>query len=203
MSINSLVNTHTIIPSSEIYGPGVRWVLWTQGCSLGCKGCWNTETWDPSNGKLLSLIELKKSIDDADGVEGITLLGGEPLQQASVMLELIRYAKGKDLSVMLYTGYYEKEFDETMKQCFELSDLVIQGRYVEEKRDLGLLWRGSTNQIIESPTGYYDVEQFEEAQEVEIHIDHDSGQVTVTGYPDADIIEMVEGLSNSKIPFKI
>ena len=207
MSQDSLFNVHTILPSSEVYGPGLRWVLWTQGCTLACKGCWNTETWSKQKGVLMTMSDVKSSLDCAEeeieGIEGITILGGEPLQQASATLELIHYARSKNLTVMLYTGYYESEFDEIMQQCFDNSDLVIQGRYVEEKRDLGLLWRGSTNQILESPTKRYDVSNFREAQEVEIQIDHDTGQVTVTGYPDAQILEMVEELSTSKLSSRI
>ena len=79
-----------------------------------------------------------------------------------------------------------------MWECYNSSDLVISGRYVQSKRDLGLVWRGSTNQVLESPSNYYDVEHYEENQEVEIQIDHNTGEVLITGYPDINIISMVE-----------
>ena len=73
--------------------------------------------------------------------------------------------------------------------------MVIAGRYRDELRDVGLVWRGSTNQILESPTGYYDVTIFEESQEIEVHIDHETNEVTLTGYPDIEIVEMIKQLT--------
>ena len=66
-------------------------------------------------------------------------------------------------------------------------------------RDLGLIWRGSTNQRLESPTGRYDVSIFEEEQEVEIQIDHATGELTVTGYPDVNILAMIEELTGNAL----
>ena len=183
---------HDIIPASSIYGPGDRWVLWVQGCTLGCKGCWNVNTWTSKTGSIRSVDSLVEEFEQSqDSIEGITILGGEPLQQAEGTLELIKRAKQLNLTVMLYTGYEEKEYDSIMQECHDLSDLVIGGRYVESLRDPGLRWRGSTNQNIISPTGRYNPDEFEEWEEVEIIIDHDSGQITITGYPDEDFESML------------
>ena len=64
---------------------------------------------------------------------------------------------------------------------------------------MGLVWRGSTNQVLESPNNYYDVEHYEENQEVEIQIDHNTGEVLITGYPDINIISMVEELTGRNL----
>ena len=191
------INTHKFVESSMIYGPGKRWVLWTQGCTLACRGCWNTQTWAKHGGKEISISTLVESITCQEDIEGITILGGEPFQQLDGIAELIKSVKQLGLTVMLYTGYEKAEFNDLMWQCFNSSDLVIAGRYRNDLRDVGLVWRGSTNQILESPTGYYDVTKFEESQEVEIHIDHETNQVTLTGYPDLQIIEMINQLTNS------
>ena len=180
-----------------IYGPGKRWVLWTQGCTLACKSCWNTQTWAKHGGKEISISTLVESITCQEDIEGITILGGEPFQQLDGIAELIKSVKQLGLTVMLYTGYEKAEFNDLMWQCFNSSDLVIAGRYRHDLRDVGLIWRGSTNQILESPTGYYDVTKFEESQEVEIHIDHETNEVTLTGYPDLQIIELINQLTNS------
>ena len=190
------INTHKIVESSMIYGPGKRWVLWTQGCILACKGCWNTQTWSKRGGDEKSISQLIESITSQEDIEGITILGGEPFQQLDGIAELIKSVKQLGLTVMLYTGYEKAEFNDLMWQCFNSSDLVIAGRYREELRDVGLIWRGSTNQILESPTGHYDVAKFEESQEVEIHIDHETNEVTLTGYPDLQIVEMIKQLTN-------
>ncbi len=189
------INVHNVVESSMIYGPGKRWVLWTQGCTLGCKGCWNTQTWSKKNGETWSISQLLESISSQEDIEGITILGGEPFQQLDGIAELIKYVKQLGLTVMLYTGFEKAEFNDLMWQCFNSSDLVIAGRYRDELRDVGLVWRGSTNQILESPTGYYDVTKFEESQEIEVHIDHETNEVTLTGYPDIEIVEMIKQLT--------
>ena len=189
------INVHNVVESSMIYGPGKRWVLWTQGCTLGCKGCWNTQTWSKKSGETWSISQLLESISSQEDIEGITILGGEPFQQLDGIAELIKSVKQLGLTVMLYTGYEKAEFNDLMWQCFNSSDLVIAGRYREELRDVGLVWRGSTNQILESPTGYYDVTKFEESQEIEVHIDHETNEVTLTGYPDIEIVEMIKQLT--------
>lgn len=190
-----MIRVHDVLPRSSIYGPGERWVLWVQGCTLGCKGCWNVETWSRRTGtertvaSLVSELEVAASAGD---LEGISLLGGEPLQQAEPVLELIHAAREMGLSVLLYTGYEPEEYDPTMQACHDGSDLVIGGRYVEALRDPFLRWRGSSNQRLVSPTGRYDVDAFEDLQEVEVLIDHDTGQMTVTGYPEADLLRLVQ-----------
>ena len=105
--------------------------FWVQGCTLGCKGCWNEETWEHGIGETVTLEELKSSIQEAGNIEGITILGGEPLQQKIPVLNLIKYVKTIGLTVMLYTGYQKKEFDDIMWECYNSSDLVISGRYVQ------------------------------------------------------------------------
>ena len=190
-----MIRVHDVLPRSSIYGPGERWVLWVQGCTLGCKGCWNVETWSRRTGTertVASLVSELEAAASAGDLEGISLLGGEPLQQAEPVLELIYAAREMGLSVLLYTGYEPEEYDPTMQACHDGSDLVIGGRYVEALRDPFLRWRGSSNQRLVSPTGRYDVDAFEDLQEVEVLIDHDTGQMTVTGYPEADLLHLVQ-----------
>lgn len=182
------IRVHDIVPHSEIYGPGIRWVIWVQGCTLACEGCWNKETWSQRKGELRSVQSLLEELSEVQGIEGITILGGEPLQQAEPVLTLIEGAGKLGLTVMLYTGYEFHEMNEVMQACYFASDIAITGRYIAEQRDLGLLWRGSSNQLIESPTGRYADLEITEAQEVEVLIDHESGQVTMLGYPDEQIL---------------
>ena len=76
---------------SEIYGPGLRAVFWTQGCNLACKGCWNTQYWSKKGGNPILVSRLLEELDSINGIEGITLLGGEPLQQAEASLQPVSY----------------------------------------------------------------------------------------------------------------
>lgn len=184
---------HDIVPVSTVYGPGQRWVLWVQGCTLGCKGCWNTQTWSRRGGDWRTVASLVDELKAAHGgLEGITILGGEPLEQSSSVLALMREAKSLGLTVMLYTGFEQEEYSPDMQACHDLSDLLIGGRYDESKRDPTLRWRGSTNQSFLSPTGRYDPAAFENFEEVEIIIDHETGQITMTGYPDEELKRFLE-----------
>ena len=110
---------------SEIYGPGIRSVFWTQGCTLACKGCWNTQYWPNRGGEEISVSTILSQLEELKDIEGITLLGGEPLQQPQACLELIQGCKEIGLSVFIYTGYEPSEFDEVMQSCFDLCDIAV------------------------------------------------------------------------------
>jgi len=172
---------------SEIYGPGIRSVIWLQGCTLACKGCWNTQYWPSKGGEGISVSQLLSEIDLLGDIEGITLLGGEPLQQASATLALIEGCKQRDLTVFLYTGYEPEEFDVTMQACFDASDIVITGRYEQEKRDTTLRWRGSLNQQVHFISGRYNQSVLEERTEVECHI-LPNGNLTIVGYAEPEFL---------------
>lgn len=183
------MNIAEIVNSSEIYGPGNRFVIWVQGCSLRCKGCWNSEMHSKEPNKKMSVESIFKRIQETENIEGITILGGEPLQQAEPILSLARKAKGWGLTIMLYTGYEMKEIrNKAAKELLDLSDIIIMGRYIHEKRSINLKWRGSTNQQIIFNNIKYE-KKFEneiEENQAEIHIS-DDGEITVIGYPDEEL----------------
>ena len=128
---------------STIYGPGIRFVIWTQGCTLACEGCWNKQYWAKNKGIEIQVEHLFERISNTKGIEGITLLGGEPLQQSFAVLNLIKRVKKVGLSVFLYTGYNIEEFNKIQLECYNLSDIVVSGRYIHSERDTNLRWRGS------------------------------------------------------------
>ena len=178
-----------IVESSRIYGPGSRTVLWLQGCSIQCEGCWNDELWSFSGGKKMSSDEIIQILqNNTDG--GLTLLGGEPLDQAPAVLELIEKCHKSGFDVMLYTGYELEELSKVQKQCAEQSDIVIHGRYVDELRSENLLWRGSTNQkILIKNQKYFSIDLTEKRQ-MEIHLKEDGG-MKVIGYPTPELLESI------------
>lgn len=178
---------------SEIYGPGLRAVIWTQGCNLACKGCWNTQYWSKKGGNIIQVSTLLEELDLIDGIEGITLLGGEPLQQSEASLELIQGCKEKGLTVFLYTGYDLSEFDLTMQQCFDLSDIAVTGRFVQELRDTTLRWRGSRNQQVHFISNAYDESVLQEQTEVECHI-LPNGEIHMVGYAETELAQLLEGI---------
>ena len=193
-SDNSHINVAEILPRSRIYGPGERMVIWVQGCALRCPGCWNEEMWPFEERNLYTTDALLSEILSVEDLEGITLLGGEPLHQAPALLELVTRVRSSGLSVILYTGFEEEEItDPVSLALFQTSDIVIFGRYREDLRSDFLKWRGSENQKIVFPTSRYRAmkdEIDELTNEIEIHI-ADDGMITLVGYPGNEMKECI------------
>lgn len=186
---DDVLNIAEIIERSYILGPGTRYVIWVQGCKIRCKGCWNPEMHSNKPKKLMKVEQLAEKILSIHDIEGITILGGEPLNQSGQLLKLVRKMKENGLTTMLYTGYEEKEItNPDSKKLIEISDLTIMGRYREDCRSTNLKWRGSTNQRIIFNNKDYK-RQFQKEQDenqIEIHIT-EQGEITLLGYPSEDI----------------
>ena len=190
-----------MLHSSKIYGPGERTVLWLQGCSIQCENCWNDELWSFQGGQSIGNDEVITYAGTHKN-SGITLLGGEPLDQAPAVLKLIEAAQESGLDVLLYTGYELHELSSVQKQCVDLADIVIHGRYIHELRSLNLLWRGSTNQeILINNKRFRDIDLTEKRQ-MEVHIDS-RGQTKVVGYPTEELVESVSLLNGKMKSFKL
>lgn len=177
-----------LVAESYIYGPGKRFVIWLQGCSLHCTGCWNEDLWDFESGQPYTLDHILKLASSIPDLEGISLLGGEPLDQAPNLLSLIIKVKKLGLSIYLSTGYELDEIysDPLKRTIFDLCDIIISGRYKQELRDLNLKWRGSSNQVITINHNYIDFID-ERINQVEIHYSAD-GKIKIIGYPDEKMI---------------
>src|SRR5438309_11417506 len=103
-----LLQVAQIVPCTEAEGPGKRFALWFQGCPLRCPGCCNPEMLPFDGGHAVSLTDIVRQVEGAarqHGVEGITLLGGEPLAHAAGASRLARAVRERGLSVMVFTGY--------------------------------------------------------------------------------------------------
>jgi anaerobic ribonucleoside-triphosphate reductase activating protein len=140
-----------IIPESVVDGPGVRFVVFAQGCPHHCPGCHNSQTWDIDGGKEMTMQEIRKMLRKRKSkLRGITISGGEPFLQAVEMAALAREAKKMDLDVVTYTGYlYEELLTLKMpglKELLEVTDLLVDGPFRQELKDIALAFRGSSNQ---------------------------------------------------------
>jgi anaerobic ribonucleoside-triphosphate reductase activating protein len=139
---------------SVVDGPGIRFVVFAQGCPHQCPGCHNPETWDLAGGEEITVDELFSQIRDARLLQGVTFSGGEPFVQAAALACLGRNVKSLGLDIVTYTGYtFEEitkmaEHDKDIKNLLELSDLLVDGPYLAAERDLGIPFRGSRNQRI-------------------------------------------------------
>lgn len=188
-----MLNIASLAARSEIYGPGTRFVIWVQGCALRCPGCWNQDTWSFESRHMVDPEELARRVLHEVGLEGVTLLGGEPMHQAGELLTLVRAVRDRGLTVMTYTGYEVEELrSSAQRQLVAQSDIVVAGRFVQAQRDTGLRWRGSRNQRILFPTGRYRSLDQVEANEAEVVIDS-SGAVSVRGYPEPWLWEAISG----------
>ena len=137
-------------------GPGVGVSLFVQGCHLHCKGCFNSTAWDFNGGKEWNDDVKQKFLELASRpyIKRISILGGEPLspENSYDIYELITEINDKlpDKVIWLYTGYlFEYAINnESNRKILELCDVVVDDRYVEELKDIGLPWRGSSNQRV-------------------------------------------------------
>jgi anaerobic ribonucleoside-triphosphate reductase activating protein len=142
---------HHLSPSSRVNGPGSRFVIWTQGCSFNCPGCFNPETFPINAGMEYSVEALAGEIlSEQTRIAGITLSGGEPLLQHRPLQRLLSLIhKSADLGVILFTGFTWNEIMRIPNISPFLSevDLVISGRYQQAKRQAHHLI-GSTNKTL-------------------------------------------------------
>ena len=135
---------------SIVDGPGLRTVIWTQGCAHHCKGCQNEQTWDFNGGGLVPIPMVLEAIDELECQTGITFSGGDPMFQPSACNMIAKYAKEQGLDVWCYTGFtYEKLIsmnNPLIKEFLSNIDVLVDGPFILEERNLDLLFRGSNNQ---------------------------------------------------------
>ncbi|WP_394018083.1 anaerobic ribonucleoside-triphosphate reductase activating protein [Anaerococcus cruorum] len=134
-------------------GPGIRTSIFVTGCSLNCKNCFNKEYQDPNFGEEWTDEATKEIIDYLlkDEVAGLTILGGEPFESAKDLTTIVIDIKNKiDKPIWIYSGYtFEKLIENsTCKKLLEVVDVLVDGPFIEEKKDLKLKFRGSSNQRI-------------------------------------------------------
>jgi anaerobic ribonucleoside-triphosphate reductase activating protein len=153
-----LINIHAVIPRSRVNGPGLRMVVFFQGCKRACPGCFNPET-HPFEPRLLLTPEEVLDRYLAPGVEGLTVSGGEPFMQVEGLTGLLKAARlGRSLTTVVYTGleYREIEGDPAFRDALGHIDVLIDGPYEAGDRETTLLARGSRNQRFHFLTPRYD-----------------------------------------------
>lgn len=172
---------HAIEPRSRANGPGARFVVWFQGCSLGCAGCFNPATHPTVGGRDIAADELIGQLRSTAGIEGVTLSGGEPLQQPDAAVAILDAARELDLSTLAFSGYTIDEI-RTLPggpEVLAKLDVLIDGRYVAGDRFASGL-RGSANQRIHRLTERYSLAEIEATPVAEVRITP-SGEVVLTG----------------------
>src|SRR5262245_25076632 len=178
------------VASTEAEGPGRRTAIWLQGCSIRCAGCCNPEMFDPRRGEVWTSAGLLARVPD--GVEGITVLGGEPFDQAADAGELTRAARARGLTVMVFTGYTLSELRArgNAQDLLSSTDLLVDGRYERDRPEPpppgGRRWIGSSNQIMHFLSNAYSPGDPRMRASNTIEIRLASGKLTINGWPSAD-----------------
>lgn len=177
------IRIHHFEPVSQVNGPGKRLVVWVQGCALGCTGCFNPETHDFLGGETWEVEKLAQHIIRLqDGLEGLTISGGEPAHQHRALAQLIRQIRvSTKLSVLVFSGYDMDELKRLPKinEFLEGIDVLIAGRYVANQRVARNLI-GSGNKKLYFFTNRYTIKDMEEIPQAEILISAD-GEVILSG----------------------
>lgn len=141
---------HQFIPYTRVEGPGERACLQVQGCPIRCPGCAVPFTWSTKGGYDITVYELFQKILEGPKIEGITFLGGEPFEQAEALAELGGRLKEEGLSVMTFSGYLLENIQKANRKdwndLLKVTDLLIDGPFQKENRDLSRPWCGSSNQ---------------------------------------------------------
>ena len=150
------MNYEKIDKCSVSNGVGVRTVLWVSGCDIRCRNCHNPQTWDFDSGIPFTEETMQELLYDLSKpyIKGLTLSGGHPLDphNAPKVLEIVKRVKmvfpNKD--IWIYSGYVWEDIikDNTLKEILKCTDVLVDGAYVDELRDISLAFRGSSNQRI-------------------------------------------------------
>ncbi|MDR1089131.1 MAG: anaerobic ribonucleoside-triphosphate reductase activating protein [Coriobacteriales bacterium] len=146
-----------IADDSIVDGPGIRFAVFTQGCTHGCVGCHNPGAQTFGGGREATLEELERQIEANPLLAGITLTGGEPFEQAAPLRELAHWARARGLTVWAYSGYTFEELvsgtpSAEARELLTLVDVLVDGPYEAAQASHALTWRGSANQrIIDVP----------------------------------------------------
>ena len=145
------INIAGVLKHSSVNGPGVRYVLFTQGCIHNCAGCQNPETHDGQGGSLMDVEDVAQDILETKYLDGVTLSGGDPFYRPEAMLELLKILKSKNMNIWVYTGWklediLEGKPGEGSRESLDYIDVLVDGRFNEELKSSNCIYRGSTNQ---------------------------------------------------------
>ena len=139
-----------IVEDTTVDGPGFRTTIYCAGCPNHCPGCHNPQSWDISNGHMVSVDEILEVVLN-DPFADVTFSGGDPMFQAEGFTELAKAIKERSgKNIWCYTGYFFEQLLEnpSQKELMRYIDVLVDGRFVEALKDEQLLFRGSSNQRV-------------------------------------------------------
>jgi len=182
-----------VVPVTEAEGPGARFAVWVQGCAIRCPGCCNPHMFDAEGGEAVEPEDLLARLDEVRGrVEGITLLGGEPFEQAAALVPFVRRARERGLSVVAFSGHriepLRRDRPTGARELLDEVDLLVAGPFVASLPESRRRWAGSDNQEFHFLTGRYSpgvevIKAGEPERTVELRLGAD-GRVERSGWPE-------------------
>lgn len=186
--MTGMLRVHRIIPRTRVEGPGLRFCIWVQGCHHRCEGCFARDTWDPDMGREVSVENVIAQLRGAEGIQGITLLGGEPMEQAEGLCRVADAARAAGLSVITFTGDTYEDLlarkDPAVTQLLALTDVLVDGPYRKEEPEDTRPLVGSKNQRFLFLTDRYcqaDMDALRNAFEVRVD---EKGRIQINGMGD-------------------
>ena len=178
---------------TEAEGPGARLAVWVQGCAVRCPGCCNPHMFDPAEGEEVDPAALLARLDGVrDRVEGVTLLGGEPFEQAGALAAFARGVRDRGLSVMAFTGHLLEDLrvdrPSGSRELLACVDVLVDGPYRADLPETARRWSGSANQRFHFLTDRYSpgvelVAPGEIERTIELRIGPD-GRMDRSGWPE-------------------
>lgn len=132
---SQMIRLYGTVNDSIVDGPGIRYVIFTQGCPHHCEGCHNPDSHDMNGGYLCLNDDIIKDIEANPLLDGVTISGGEPFSQIEPLIELIQRLRQMKLHVMIYSGYTYEELLQNTKavELLTLCDVLVDGRFIIEK----------------------------------------------------------------------
>lgn len=196
LNVEEFVNLMGITPETYANGPGKRCLVHFQGCALKCKGCFNPESWSFEENKKISVLSLATRIliRASTGTEGLTISGGEPFAQPKALLRVLELIHQNgcpfNKGVIIFSGFNKMELEAIpeYKKISVYVDLIISGRYEEDKRIYSSLKSSSNQEYIWNPRknrGKHLISE-DELNEQSVEIILHNGKMTVTGFPPND-----------------
>lgn len=187
------VRINGLTRGTQVNGPGVRNMVHLQGCSIHCAGCFNQHTWSHTGGQLREVEGLARDLL-ADHPDGVTISGGEPMEQPEGLLHLLRALRAQrpDLSTLLYSGLTPQQLERhpMWPSIRPLLSVAVVGPYVRaQAQQEGL--RSSRNQQVMLLDGRHRLDELVQAGQLELLIDQD-GSVLITGFPPERFIQQME-----------
>jgi anaerobic ribonucleoside-triphosphate reductase activating protein len=139
-----------VVKESIVDGPGIRFVVFAQGCKHRCPECHNPQTHDFNGGNLVEADNIVENILNSNHIDGVTFSGGDPFFQAEEFEYIARKLKKKNVHILAYSGYLYEQIvsDEKMKKLLENVDVLVDGPFIKEAKTYKLAFRGSKNQRI-------------------------------------------------------